>query len=657
MINSSTRKGFEMSKKVETMIASMKYAPSNYQTDAFCAVDSTRSNIVIAAVAGSGKTTTIIQLLDIIPASEKVLFLAFNKEIQKELHKRVTEKGFTNVQVLTCHAFGFKQLTQEYGKKIRDIDANKYIKMLRRVVNYALTGDSTIYEYGFTPAQLAFAKANFVIPEDIQGRDEYMNRVAKLCGLARLSLTTDVKELEQLGYKHDVDLTNGEAAMALALAEIGKNYVRYIDYTDMIYLPLALRLRVNQYDTVIVDECQDLNNSQRELMLKACTGGRFIAVGDKAQAIYAFAGADSESFDKLVSTPNTIELPLSLCYRCGSDIIEMAKNIMPTIEAHSSTGKGNVNNDAKLADIQSGDLVLCRNNAPLVKLCMKYLQTGVKAVIKGQDIGKSIIKLVENTGKSSTADVLTALDDEKQLMLQHIAKKQNCSIEEAQDNQAYTNFADKCNVVAFIGENCNTADDITACLERLFSDDNTTGIQLSSIHRAKGLEANNVFIIHRELMPSPKAKQDWQIVQENNLMYVAYTRAKKVLGFITDFDANAKNENKQFAEKINVLVSKFIAQSGDKVSFIGTVQEAKNIFTQNGQVTMYRITDVYGNIWIKWGFINTYLIASGDNKIVAGTKVQMTALIKEHKQYKGENLNVIKSVSKYDPKCDISFFV
>ena len=59
-------------------------------------------------------------------------------------------------------------------------------------------------------------------------------------------------------------------------------------------------------------------------------------------------------------------------------------------------------------------------------------------------------------------------------------------------------------------------------------------IHLSTVHRAKGLEANNVFILCPSLLPNKLAKKDWEIISEKNLVYVAWTRAKKTLNFISE---------------------------------------------------------------------------------------------------------------------------
>jgi len=58
------------------------------------------------------------------------------------------------------------------------------------------------------------------------------------------------------------------------------------------------------------------------------------------------------------------------------------------------------------------------------------------------------------------------------------------------------------------------------------------GIKLSSVHRAKGLEAERVFLLDPHRMPSSRAEKDWELEQENNLIYVAYTRARRALWFI-----------------------------------------------------------------------------------------------------------------------------
>jgi len=86
-------------------------------------------------------------------------------------------------------------------------------------------------------------------------------------------------------------------------------------------------------------------------------------------------------------------------------------------------------------------------------------------------------------------------------------------------------------------ERAITAADVVAAIERIFTDDkNGKGIMLSSIHKAKGLEARRVFVIRTKdaPMPHPMAKTEWARKQEYNLLYVAITRAIEELIWVVD---------------------------------------------------------------------------------------------------------------------------
>ena len=93
-------------------------------------------------------------------------------------------------------------------------------------------------------------------------------------------------------------------------------------------------------DFIFIDEAQDLSKAQQQLMLASIEeGGRFIAVGDPRQAINGFCGAMNDSFNQLeVLAQNS--LPLSVNYRCGSNMINLAQEIVPQIEAHEGAIEG-----------------------------------------------------------------------------------------------------------------------------------------------------------------------------------------------------------------------------------------------------------------------------------------------------------------------------
>ena len=101
-----------------------------------------------------------------------------------------------------------------------------------------------------------------------------------------------------------------------------------------------------------------------------------ILVGDKKQCIFSFSSADPQSFEKLKDIPNTITLPLSISYRCAENIVNFAKKLVPSIEPNDDGRHGEIKYNTQIDDIQDGDMVLCRNNAPLMQVYVDLIKQG-----------------------------------------------------------------------------------------------------------------------------------------------------------------------------------------------------------------------------------------------------------------------------------------
>ena len=266
--------------------------------------------------------------------------------------------------------------------------------------------------------------------------------------------------------------------------------------------------------------------------------GRLVTVGDRNQAIYGFAGADVESFNLLGTIPHTVKLPLSVCYRCDADIISLAKELVPQIEARDNAPAGIVSNNSVIADVKDGDMVLCRVTAPLVSLCMRYIAQGVKAYVKGRDIGKNLINLIKKTNKKKMTDVMEKLNRELGRIIGKVVAKTHCTEQEARESEAYRSYEDKLKVIEILSEGLDNAQDVMDRIDMIFSDDSKNGICLSTVHKSKGLESDRVFILCPDKFYLKACMRvPWMAEQERNLVYVAYTRAKHFLGFITDFTA------------------------------------------------------------------------------------------------------------------------
>lgn len=633
----------------------MAFIPSKYQQGIYDFITNGNGNAVVSAVAGSGKTTTLVNAIKLIPEDKRVLFLAFNKSIQEELSKKVPNTP--NIQVKTVHGFGMSAVNK---LNRATVESGKYRTMLRNIVEYVKSGQLThISKYDFKGQQLSLIDAMEIADVlELDNLTGYLNRIITLCDLGRLNLvnmsdmTIGCQELDVIADKHNVEVTNGEVSKAWYLIKLGTYVTSLIDFTDMVYLPLALSLPVFGFDFVFVDECQDLNAAQRELMLKAVkrNGGRFIAVGDEQQAIYGFAGADADSFAKLQAIPNTITLPLSVCYRCGTKIIDMAKSIVPQIEACDTAKEGVIENEYSYKDIKGGDMVLCRNTFPLVSLCLRYLAQGIRAFVMGSDIGRNLIKMIEDTQtKSGVWDmdiVFARLEKERMKVVNSVMRKENLTQSEAEESNAVRTYAEKVEVIELLSVGLNEPMSVINKINAIFSDNaENGGIILSTIHKSKGLEADRVFIIHPELMPSKFARKPWERTQERNLIYVAYTRAKSVLGFVSDFNAYEKQPTE---DKEKVKESEYKGEIGSKLPLEVEVVSVKTILnTAYGDATVFDMKDSEGNLYTKMGIIPERFIVSNHSNIEVGTMLKFNGTVKQHREFKGVKYTVISTISKF----------
>ena len=509
---------------------------SNYQINIFNAIKDSDKNIIVNAVAGSGKTTTIVEAckrLKLYP--NKVQFLAFNKSIANELAEKL--KGYA--QVNTLHSFGYAVLRQAFKGKRIIIDDKKYIRLLQK----------NICDW-----------SRYINHEEMSNVEIYNSccQIKKIFDLARVNLIQygDMESLRGICDAYGIcdEFDELEIVNNLLKDCYHMSDDRVIDFTDMVVLPLSYRTYISTFKFVFIDECQDLNAAQRELMLCAAKGGRFVAVGDRKQAINGFCGADCLSFDKIAETPNTIELPLSVNYRCGSNIIKLVQEIVPQIKAYENSESGTIETYKVLSKslFHKGDMVLCRKSAPLVGLCFKLLQNGITAIVKGGDIAESMLKLINRANCNSIDDLSKWIDNEKKKTATEIAEYLNVSLDKAKKTKRYINLSDKLDCIKNICVSQLT--DVTELkdyIQKMFDEKNIkNAVVLSTAHKSKGLEADRVLILTPSNFPMiTKYSKEWEVQQEYNLKYVAWTRAKKDLVFI-DMSENELN-NAELTEDDN----------------------------------------------------------------------------------------------------------
>lgn len=492
----------------------MAFVPSPYQQAIFDAVrDPSLGSIIVDAKAGSGKTTTIIEAAKLM--SGTIFLGAFNKKMADELFARC--KGMYSVKAGTFHSAGYQAIrkvmpnigspTNKVFGIVKDLNDNghkdddfdKQAFQIARIVSMAkqrgvgaiipdneVVWENMILTFGLDEG----------LPERFDDREE-MKYLIKFCQ-------------EVLNY----DFNNSEV----------------IDFDDMIYLPLKMNLEMPQYDWVMIDEAQDTNPSRRELakrMLKP--NGRLLAVGDPYQAIYGFTGADNDALDQIRDDFNAITLPLSVTYRCPKKVVALAQNYVSGIEAHESAPEGELDSILyyNLPDmVKPGEVILSRYNKYLVNLCFKFIRQGKAAKIEGREIGANLISLAK---KWRTKDF-------EQLKM-HIREWTKKEIERAKKKGVErTDFiTDRAETLTILIDRAKELklkdkDALIEMIEGLFVDDlngHKNKVLLCSVHRAKGLEWDTVYLLGRNEIMGKQCNMQWKTDQERNLVYVGVTRAKK----------------------------------------------------------------------------------------------------------------------------------
>lgn len=490
---------------------------SKYQEAIFDFVENSKESAVISARSGSGKTSTIVECSKRVSPTKDILFLAFNKSIAQELQKRMSD--YPNVQCKTLHSHGYCAI-QAYKKTRLNLDNKKWY-------NYLVDNLSVL--------------SNAVFPDKLEF-SSFISRCLTLFDFCRINLieakgtAKTMKEIDDIAYHHGIFEEYDEYSVVYSLLEIAYNLEdNIIDFTDMIVLPCmhsGIKKCIKKYDLVFVDECQDLSQAQRTLLSHSLKrGGRFIAVGDENQAITGYAGADCESFAKMRELAKGKEFPLSVCYRCGKKIISLAKEIVPEIEAYEGNGEGEIKAIQDLSIVKPGDVILSRKSAPTISLCLRFIANGIPAKVKGRDMLEGLKKLIEKSKAKDFEGLYKYLDKEYKKVIKKITNRGN---KEPENSIQAITFRDKIECIKSIAESCNLFSDMDDKLNNLFSDyADGRYVMLSTIHKAKGLEWDRVFIILPQDIPLKwKGQQDWEFQQEMNLKYVAITRAKKELFFV-----------------------------------------------------------------------------------------------------------------------------
>lgn len=481
-------------------------------------------NLNVIARAGTGKTTTLVEYcirLALEVPGIKILMTSFNKKIADELASRMG----TLAASATLHSVGRSFITSFHPKVYVNMDERT--AFFTKIVEYSR-------QYWDLPDEDRFKFLQMCLNICAKTREQLSTVVHKTKNQAIYDIIDFVLENDLYSMNHPNVHLDAVASLVYDMIMEGMKNFHCIDFSDMIFLPLARKETREIYDVVVVDEAQDMTPQQLELALAAKKkDGRVILVFDPNQLIYSWRGASEEFLKTLSDKLQAKTLPLSITFRCPKKVVEKAKMYVSDYQAHDSAIDGEIlhipeEEMFKLA--QTGDSILSRSNAPLVSACLRFWKHGKNAVIAGKDFGAQILNLIDKIAGKKAVTIADFLDkmnkyqEKEEEKLEKLVYKNPDKLDKLKEA-----LFEKLDILRQIAMGKDLIADLKKDLQRLFSGDGSEKdrIVLSTVHKAKGLEWNRVFILEKTFVYQGKKKTDRQ--EFENICYVAITRTKREL--------------------------------------------------------------------------------------------------------------------------------
>lgn len=489
----------------------MDFQPSAEQLKILESFNNSRDNLLINAVAGSGKTSTlrlIANQLDI-EDQAKTLYLTFSKRMVADIKPKLPQ----SIEVRTFHSFGYQAIRRKYPGI--QVNLDKYRILIQDYLRVN-TGDRYNF-HGLAVYQL-------------QRLIEYIRLTRFVLGNSDPECLGDI--LDYLDFEFTGDYGD-LASLIRSVIHAGVRDTDSVDLADQLFFPAIGMSSLPSFDTLLCDEVQDQNSCMLSIVNRMSEQNtRIVGVGDPLQAIFGFMGADLNSFNRVQKTLKVNQVhTLSTCYRCFDEILEYAKQYT-SIQGTGKLGKINKIRDHELYKaVKPGDLVLCRKNAPLISIACELMSKKIPAQIEGRDFGKHLSDYVAKIEKMGYdfADFDLAIEE---LIKLKIKKSRN-----PEKKKMLLDTKD-CLLLLCELDEVNSFSDLKGFISSLFSENSDNmpinWVRLSSIHKAKGLEADRVFWILLE--PLARLEEQGPQSQEANLCYVALTRAKQEFTFVSEMN-------------------------------------------------------------------------------------------------------------------------
>lgn len=465
-----------------------------------------------------------------LPNTKSVLYLAFNTSIAERVRKQLPK----HCKSYTFHGFGAQILKTRFG--YQKVNHNRSANIVADLVGKTMDNleGSEKFKWLCAIRHVAKLKEEWLIPDD--DNIEFIRQ--KYPDLIAWNPPSDLIErchrlMERMRFP------DGE-----------------VEYVDQVWMGCQ-QVKKPLFDIGYVDEAQDLSRCRFELAMRACRN--LVFVGDPNQAINAFAGADAHMF-RTLEEKATLQLPLLTTFRCPPNIVQKANELrnagirsLPEKKAGQEsriswsylperigilTGRSQSSlpdnydlADSPIPTIKTGPtrivgldqiLVLCRMNAPLVRACLHLINNDVPAFILKNDVADTLVWLVKSLKPKSLDHLSERLSD-------YVVKYTS----DRMPPHVQLLARDKADSIEAVMQVSNSVPDLISNIESMFSC-KPPAVKLTTIHKAKGLEAPEVFILNPPIEHPLGMRHPDSAEQEINLHFVAITRTSNNLTWVTE---------------------------------------------------------------------------------------------------------------------------
>lgn len=469
-------------------------------------------NICINAVAGSGKTTTIIEYAAIRPKDAKILYLAFNKSVKLEAASRFKARGLHNVTVETAHSLAYRHImhSHKYQVKAQGYKTHEIAELLELRQTGEKHAEYIIANH-ISKFITYFCNSDKIKVQDLNYLDTVYDTKAK--AFVRSFYTLIENGTRQLLAKMD-------------RGEIGITHDFYLK-------KFQLSNPVLHYDYILFDEGQDASAAMLDVFFKQ--KATKVIVGDMHQQIYSWRYAVNS-----LSKTDYPALTLSASFRFPQDIAGLAENILywknhlDSYKPVTIKGKGAHKTKKSTATI-------ARTNLGLLLKAIEYVTNNKKA--KHIYFEGNINSYTYADDGASLYDVLN-LHNLNHDRIRDALIRSMANIDDLEEYIEKTEDVQLGMMVEIVKEYGNDIFDIIKSLKDLHTGDEEKAkaeMIFSTVHRAKGMEYDTVYLVE-DFITEPRlekmkaehkaSNQPLNITKWNeeiNLLYVAATRAKCIL--------------------------------------------------------------------------------------------------------------------------------